>query len=116
MFTYLYRFFVLFFFGHNHLVRRRHQTHRTVNVRVVAPPRRPPDMMMILIPMLTTELKYYLRVTFLPCRCWVVGGVAGGQALPACLIAAFVATNFESVLGATTQGKFPWLTNEVSKA
>lgn len=34
--------------------------------------------------------------------------------MPACLIAAFVATNFESFLGATTQGKFPWLTNEVS--
>lgn len=35
------------------------------------------------------------------------------QAVPACLIAAFVATNFESFLGATTQGKLPWLTNEV---
>lgn len=34
--------------------------------------------------------------------------------MPACLIAAFVATNFESFLGATTQGKFAWLTNEVS--
>lgn len=35
------------------------------------------------------------------------------QAVPACLLAAFLATNFESVLGATTQGKLPWLTNEV---
>ncbi|CAM9204123.1 unnamed protein product [Ectocarpus sp. 12 AP-2014] len=40
-------------------------------------------------------------------------GVVTAKALPACLIAAFVATNFESVLGATTQGKVPWLTNEV---
>ncbi|CAM9205029.1 unnamed protein product, partial [Hapterophycus canaliculatus] len=40
-------------------------------------------------------------------------GVVATKALPACLIAAFVATNFESFLGATTQGKLPWLTNEV---
>ncbi|CAN0327652.1 unnamed protein product, partial [Laminaria digitata] len=40
-------------------------------------------------------------------------GLVSKQSLPACLIAAFVATNFESFLGATTQGKFPWLTNEV---
>jgi uncharacterized protein (TIGR00297 family) len=30
-----------------------------------------------------------------------------------CLIAAFVATNLESVIGATLQNKFVWLTNEV---
>ncbi|CAM9699536.1 unnamed protein product [Ascophyllum nodosum] len=40
-------------------------------------------------------------------------GVITTQTVPACMIAAFVATNFESVLGATTQGKIPWLTNEV---
>lgn len=30
-----------------------------------------------------------------------------------CLIAAFVATNLESVIGATVQNKFDWLTNEL---
>ncbi|MBD2578314.1 TIGR00297 family protein [Oscillatoria sp. FACHB-1406] len=30
-----------------------------------------------------------------------------------CLLAAFVATNLESVIGATLQAKFDWLTNEV---
>ncbi len=30
-----------------------------------------------------------------------------------CAIAAFVATNFESVIGATIQNKFDWLTNEL---
>ena len=30
-----------------------------------------------------------------------------------CMVAAFVATNLESVIGATLQAKFDWLTNEV---
>ena len=30
-----------------------------------------------------------------------------------CVIAAFIATNLESVIGATLQTKFNWLTNEV---
>ena len=30
-----------------------------------------------------------------------------------CTIAAFVATNAESVIGATLQSKFDWLTNEL---
>jgi uncharacterized membrane protein len=30
-----------------------------------------------------------------------------------CLVAAFVATNVESVIGATIQAKFDWLTNEL---
>lgn len=30
-----------------------------------------------------------------------------------CVLAAFVATNLESVIGATLQGKFDWMTNEV---
>lgn len=30
-----------------------------------------------------------------------------------CLVAAFIATNFESVIGATLQEQLPWLTNEV---
>jgi uncharacterized membrane protein len=30
-----------------------------------------------------------------------------------CAIAAFVATNAESVIGATLQSKFDWLTNEL---
>ncbi|MBE9042778.1 TIGR00297 family protein, partial [Oscillatoriales cyanobacterium LEGE 11467] len=30
-----------------------------------------------------------------------------------CLLAAFVATNAESVIGATLQSQFDWLTNEV---
>jgi len=39
-----------------------------------------------------------------------------GRALPAavaCVLAAFVATNVESVIGAVAQDKFAWLTNEV---
>jgi len=45
-------------------------------------------------------------------------GLLGGQgrALPAavaCVLAAFVATNVESVIGAVAQDKFAWLTNEV---
>jgi uncharacterized membrane protein len=30
-----------------------------------------------------------------------------------CLIAAFIATNAESVIGATLQEQLPWLTNEL---
>jgi uncharacterized protein (TIGR00297 family) len=30
-----------------------------------------------------------------------------------CLVAAFIATNLESVIGATLQSKFDWMTNEV---
>jgi uncharacterized membrane protein len=30
-----------------------------------------------------------------------------------CLVSAFIATNVESFIGATVQGKYPWLTNEV---
>lgn len=30
-----------------------------------------------------------------------------------CLLAAFIATNIESLIGATAQGKVLWLTNEV---
>jgi uncharacterized protein (TIGR00297 family) len=30
-----------------------------------------------------------------------------------CLVAAFLATNLESVIGATLQAKLPWLTNEL---
>ena len=30
-----------------------------------------------------------------------------------CVIAAFIATNLESVLGATMQSEFEWLTNEI---
>mmetsp|Transcript_14424 Transcript_14424/g.21227 ORF Transcript_14424/g.21227 Transcript_14424/m.21227 type:complete len:323 (-) Transcript_14424:52-1020(-) len=33
--------------------------------------------------------------------------------IPACMVAAFIATNIESLLGATTQGKTSFLTNEV---
>jgi uncharacterized protein (TIGR00297 family) len=30
-----------------------------------------------------------------------------------CVVAAFIATNLESVIGATLQSKYTWLTNEV---
>ena len=36
-----------------------------------------------------------------------------GVAMIICVFAAFVATNLESVIGATLQEKFAWLTNEV---
>ncbi|MEB3164125.1 MAG: TIGR00297 family protein [Prochlorothrix sp.] len=43
---------------------------------------------------------------------WAVGLVSpGGIAI--CAIAAFVATNLESVIGATLQSQWAWLTNEV---
>jgi uncharacterized protein (TIGR00297 family) len=36
-----------------------------------------------------------------------------GTGVGICVIAAFVATNLESVIGATIQSKFDWLTNEI---
>jgi uncharacterized protein (TIGR00297 family) len=33
--------------------------------------------------------------------------------IPICIVAAFIATNLESVIGATLQTKFDWLTNEL---
>ncbi|MEM6838866.1 MAG: TIGR00297 family protein [Cyanobacteria bacterium P01_C01_bin.120] len=43
---------------------------------------------------------------------WAVGLVSL-VGIGLCLIAAFIATNLESVIGATVQEKFPWLTNEL---
>ena len=43
---------------------------------------------------------------------WATGLITLSGAL-ICLIAAFVATNLESVIGATIQEKLPWLTNEL---
>ncbi len=43
---------------------------------------------------------------------WVVGLISGGQVLVT-VIAAFIATNLESVIGATLQGRWDWLTNEL---
>jgi uncharacterized protein (TIGR00297 family) len=40
-------------------------------------------------------------------------GLISGLGILLCLIAAFVATNLESVIGATLQEKLPWLTNEL---
>ncbi|KAG5188731.1 integral membrane protein DUF92-domain-containing protein [Tribonema minus] len=40
-------------------------------------------------------------------------GLMPASAIGVCAVAAFVACNVESVLGATTQGKTAWLTNEV---
>jgi uncharacterized protein (TIGR00297 family) len=42
---------------------------------------------------------------------WGVGLISGGQVL-ICVIAAFIATNLESVIGATLQRQWDWLTNE----
>ncbi|CAN0145497.1 unnamed protein product [Phaeothamnion confervicola] len=42
----------------------------------------------------------------------VAAGLVSAATVVPCLIAAFVATTFESLLGATTQGRLPWLTNE----
>jgi uncharacterized protein (TIGR00297 family) len=42
---------------------------------------------------------------------WGVGLMSGGQVL-ICVIAAFIATNLESVIGATLQRQWDWLTNE----
>lgn len=45
---------------------------------------------------------------------WFVGFISA-KAIPISVFAAFVATNIESVIGATLQGKknFEWMTNEV---
>ncbi|NJO42519.1 MAG: TIGR00297 family protein [Cyanobacteria bacterium CRU_2_1] len=43
---------------------------------------------------------------------WAVG-LIGGLSIVICIVAAFIATNLESVIGATLQSKFDWLTNEV---
>ncbi|PSB17318.1 TIGR00297 family protein [filamentous cyanobacterium CCP2] len=43
---------------------------------------------------------------------WAVG-LVGSLGVVVCLIAAFIATNIESVIGATFQAKFDWLTNEM---
>ncbi|NER33344.1 MAG: TIGR00297 family protein [Oscillatoria sp. SIO1A7] len=43
---------------------------------------------------------------------WAVGFVSPIGVL-ICMIAAFIATNLESVIGATLQTRFPWLTNEI---
>ncbi|MBE7385361.1 MAG: TIGR00297 family protein [Leptolyngbya sp. SIO1E4] len=40
-------------------------------------------------------------------------GVITGVGVLVCLVAAFIATNFESVIGATLQESVPWLTNEL---
>jgi uncharacterized protein (TIGR00297 family) len=43
---------------------------------------------------------------------WVVGLVSLPQ-VAICVVAAFIATNLESVIGATLQMRFAWLTNEL---
>jgi uncharacterized protein (TIGR00297 family) len=43
---------------------------------------------------------------------WGVG-LIDGLGLLWCILAAFVATNLESVIGATLQSKYNWLTNEL---
>ena len=43
---------------------------------------------------------------------WSIGVITGIGIL-ICLVAAFIATNLESVIGATLQEKLPWLTNEL---
>jgi uncharacterized protein (TIGR00297 family) len=40
-------------------------------------------------------------------------GLISGVGVAICLIAAFIATNIESLIGATIQEKFDWLTNEL---
>ena len=40
-------------------------------------------------------------------------GLVSSAAILPCLLAAFIATNIESVIGATAQDKYNWLTNEV---
>lgn len=42
---------------------------------------------------------------------WAVG-LINGLGVIICLLAAFIATNLESLIGATLQNKFTWLTNE----
>lgn len=43
----------------------------------------------------------------------IATGIVGMSALAPCLLAAFIATNVESLIGASAQGRFNWLTNEV---
>ena len=43
---------------------------------------------------------------------WAVG-LIDLSGIAVCLVAAFVATNLESVIGATVQNRFDWLTNEL---
>lgn len=43
---------------------------------------------------------------------WAVG-LINAMGIAICLVAAFIATNLESVIGATLQNKFDWLTNEL---
>lgn len=43
---------------------------------------------------------------------WAVGLITP-IGIPICVVAAFIATNLESVIGATLQTKFEWLTNEI---
>jgi len=43
---------------------------------------------------------------------WAVGLITP-VGIPICVVAAFIATNLESVIGATLQTKFEWLTNEI---
>ncbi|MBD2463835.1 TIGR00297 family protein [Oscillatoria sp. FACHB-1407] len=43
---------------------------------------------------------------------WVVGLISP-IGIPICMAAAFIATTIESVIGATLQSKFEWLTNEL---
>jgi uncharacterized protein (TIGR00297 family) len=40
-------------------------------------------------------------------------GLINWVGIPICMVAAFIATNLESVIGATIQEKFDWLTNEL---
>jgi len=43
----------------------------------------------------------------------IATGLVGMSALAPCLLAAFIATNVESLIGASAQGRFKLLTNEV---
>jgi uncharacterized protein (TIGR00297 family) len=43
---------------------------------------------------------------------WGIGMITPVE-IAICIVAAFIATNLESVIGATLQSKFAWLTNEV---
>ena len=44
---------------------------------------------------------------------YVLGVIVSVKAIIACLIAAFIATTAESYIGASLQGRIPWLTNEL---
>ena len=49
----------------------------------------------------------------LACLAAAGGMVQGGRGIAICVVAAFIANTFESVLGATAQGRLPWLTNDL---